>query len=231
MSAADGLLPVGEAVAAGLLAVTAWQIYRNWDELWRDAEQILVGQEPEPQVYTTPTDPEVDTERTTGHAPPEVKTGTPGFDTEFAPKTPNNTANPARELNPFDYIMESRRRNVEGHDSEGGHTGEMHIGKSPEWLRERVMSDPDVKRASSFDTRANANLTQARFVKENKVAIEKWLKSPTKSAFGKKITMDREIGIVVKRNGSVRKTKRAFVYLGKKDSQLGYRIVTSYPIP
>ena len=49
MSAADGLL-LGEAIAFGLLAVTAWQIYRNWDELWRDAEQILVGQEPEPQL-------------------------------------------------------------------------------------------------------------------------------------------------------------------------------------
>ena len=61
LSAADGLLPVGDAIAFGLLAVTAWQIYRNWDELWRDAEQILVGQEPEPQIYTTPIGSQVET--------------------------------------------------------------------------------------------------------------------------------------------------------------------------
>ena len=199
--------------------------------MWAEAEQILIGQEPEPQIYTTPSGGQVETPRHTGHAPEKVETGTPGFDTESAPRTPNHTGHETKEPVAEDFIMESRRRNVEGHDNEGGHTTDRHIGKSPEWLRERMMNDPDVKRASSFDTRANANLTQARFIKENKAAIEKWLKSPTKSAFGKKITMDREIGIVVKRNGSVKKTKKAFVYLGKNDSQLGYRIVTSYPIP
>ena len=52
-------------------AVTAWQIARNWDELWRDVEQILVATEPEPQVYTTPNG-ETGTIEHTGHAPPEV---------------------------------------------------------------------------------------------------------------------------------------------------------------
>ena len=41
LSAADGLLPVGEAIALGLLAVTAWQIARNWDELWAEANDLL----------------------------------------------------------------------------------------------------------------------------------------------------------------------------------------------
>ena len=91
MSAADGLPPVGEAIALGLLAVTAWQIAINWDELWRDAEKILVQQEPEPQIYTTPTDPEVETQRTTGHAPPEVETGTRGTDLDLETKTPTHT--------------------------------------------------------------------------------------------------------------------------------------------
>ena len=83
------------------------------------------------------------------------------------------------------------------------------------------------KRASSFNTEANANLTQARFIKENKKEIQKWLQSDTKSAFGGTITMDREIGIVVKPSGNVKKVRKAFIYLGKKESELGYRIVTS----
>ena len=107
LSAADGLLPVGEAVALGLLAVTAWQIYRNWDELWRDAEQILVGQEREPQVYTTPTDPEVETQRHTGHAPEKVETGTPGYETPQV-ETPRHTGSEVEKPVASDYVMESR---------------------------------------------------------------------------------------------------------------------------
>ena len=42
MSAADGLLPVGDAIALGLLAVTAWQIANNWQQLWSEAEELLV---------------------------------------------------------------------------------------------------------------------------------------------------------------------------------------------
>ena len=107
LSAADGLLPVGEAIALGLLAVTAWQIARNWDELWCDAEQILVGQEPEPQIYTTP-DGETRTIENTGSTPPEVETGTPGYDTESAPRTPNNTGHGQREQpNARDFVMQA----------------------------------------------------------------------------------------------------------------------------
>ena len=108
LSAADGLLPVGEAIALGLLAITAWQIARNWDELWAEAEKILVQQEPEPQIYTTPTDPEVETQRTTGAAPPEVETGTPGYDTSSVPRTPSNTGGQTREQpNAGDFVMEA----------------------------------------------------------------------------------------------------------------------------
>ena len=106
LSAADGLLPVGEAIAFGLLAVTAWQIYRNWDELWRDAEQILVGQEPEPQIYTTPNG-EPGTIEHTGSAPPEVKTGIPGFDTTSAPRTTSNTGHGQTEEPAVEYVFES----------------------------------------------------------------------------------------------------------------------------
>ena len=106
LSAADGLLPVGEAIAFGLLAVTAWQIYRNWDELWAEAEQILVGQEPEPQIYTTPSG-EPGTIEHTGSVPPVVETGTPGFDTTSAPRTPDNTGHGQREQpNARDFVME-----------------------------------------------------------------------------------------------------------------------------
>ena len=109
LSAADGLLPVGEAVAAGLLMATAIKIAKNWDKLWAETEKILVQQEREPQIYTTPIDEQVDTQRTTGHAPPKVETGTPGIDTQSAPRTPNNTQHGEIEKSvASDYVMESR---------------------------------------------------------------------------------------------------------------------------
>ena len=107
LSAADGLLPVGEAIAFGLLAATAIKIAKNWDELWRDAEKILVQQEPEPQIYTTPTGEQTETPRHTGHAPPEVETGTPGFDTQSGTKIPNHTGHDATETPAVEYVFES----------------------------------------------------------------------------------------------------------------------------
>ena len=107
LSAADGLLPVGEAVAAGLLVATAVKIAKNWDKLWAETEKILVQQEREPQVYTTPTDEQVETQRTTGHSPERVETGTPGYETPEL-GTPDNTGHELEQPNAEDFIMESQ---------------------------------------------------------------------------------------------------------------------------
>ena len=229
LSAADGLLPVGEAIAFGLLAATAWQIARNWDELWAEAEQILIGQEPEPQIYTTPTGEQVETPLHTGHAPEKVETGTPGFDTESAPRTPNHTGHETKEPVAEDFIMESRR-NVDSHDKEGGHTTDRHIGKSEDWLRERLRSEGK-RKVSSFDDMPAANLTQARFTKQYKKEIDAWLESNETKPLARNIIMDREIGIIVPKNGKSKRTKKAKVVLAKDKTSLGYHVVTSYPIP
>ena len=211
-------------------AVTAWQIYRNWDELWRDAEQILVGQEPEPQIYTTPNS-EPGTIEHTGSAPPEVETGTPPIDVGQQVETPNNTGDRTREQpKAEDYVMESRR-DVRGHENEGGHTIERHVGKSTEWLRNRARTDRTTDVASSFNTEANANLTQARFIKESKGEIQKWLENDSKVPFRGNISMDREIGIVVDDKGKVMTSNKARIILVKDNSELGYHILTSFPTP
>ena len=44
LSVGDGILPVGDAIALGLLAVTAWQIARNWDDLWQAVDELLSEQ-------------------------------------------------------------------------------------------------------------------------------------------------------------------------------------------
>ena len=43
--------------------------------------------------------------------------------------------------------------------------------------------------------------------------------------------MDRVVGNVTPKKGKTRTTKRAKVVLKKDDSELGYYILTSFPIP
>ena len=211
-------------------AVTAIQIARNWDELWRDAEQILVGQEPEPQIYTTPTDEQVETPRNTGHAPPEVETGTPPIETGQQVDLPNNTSGQTREQpKAEDYVMQSRR-DVRGHDDAGGYTIERHIGKSDSWLQKRAATLGKPYEASTFTDTASANLTQARAIKENRAKIEAFLKSKRKRPLRLEVEMNRPIGRVVNRSGKVWATNKAFIIIDKEASKLGYKILTSYPV-
>ena len=71
-------------------------------------EKIVVTQEPENQVYTTP-DGEQQTVEHTGSVPPQVETGTPPFDTESAEKVPTNTGGQTQvQQDASDYVLEAQ---------------------------------------------------------------------------------------------------------------------------
>lgn len=200
----------------------------------RALRKITVTQEPGNQIYRTPSH-EQQTVEHTGAKPPEVETETSGFDTEAGRETveqQNHTGNTSQQ--DFDlgnYIFESRRRNVEGHDNEGGHTRDRHIGKAEQWLRDRQINQ-NLKGSSSFHSDAHANLTQARFVKQYRKEIREWLNDKDADLrFAEDITMDREIGTAKTRKGKLRSTNKAKVVLKKDNSELGYHVLTSYPIP
>ena len=231
LTVGDGLLPIGDAIAAGLLISTAWGIARNWHELWQETVYILVQQEPEAQIYTTPTDEQVETSRTTGHGNPEVETGTLPISTDLQVDTPIHTGSELEKPVAEDYVLASKRRNLRGHDKAGGHTRERHIGKADRWLRNRQRND-EIKEVSTFSSNAVGNLTQARFVKMYKKEIREWLDNKkARRPFARDITMDRETGRIKAGKGKIRSTKKAKVVLMKDNSELGYRIHTSYPVP
>ena len=232
----DGALPIGDLIALGIGMAIVVQIFMNYQEIWEKANEIVVTQEPENQVYTTP-EAEPETIEHTASVPPEVETQLPGFDVETV-EDQNHTGNQTQqEVNWDDYIFESRnrrnnrRRNVQGHDAEGGHTRDRHIGKADQWLRNRQRED-GIKDSSGFTNSAAANLTQARFVKAYKKEIKEWLgnKKATRPFVGT-ITMNRVIGTAVPGKGKARPTKKARIVLAKDGSELGYHIVTSFPIP
>lgn len=196
--------------------------------------KITVTEKPDNQIYRTPSYEQRTVEHTGGKTP-EIETETPGFDTEAGRETveqQNHTGRTTQqEIDWRNYILESRRRNVEDHDNEGGHTRDRHIGKADQWLRNRQRNE-NLDNSSSFNSSANANLTQARFIKKYKQEIREWLNDEySKSRFARDITMDREIGTVKTRKGKIRYTNRATVVLKKDGSELGYHILTSYPIP
>lgn len=125
----------------------------------------------------------------------------------------------------------SERQNTESHENAGGHTDARHIGKSDNWLRKRLKDDPNLQAASTFTNEAAANRTQGRFVKKYKTEIAEWLKRGGNGTFVRSIDTKKPIGRVLPRGKHHPEgSSKAMVIVAKNDSDLGYYIVTSYPI-
>ncbi len=61
------------------------------------------------------------------------------------------------------------------HEAAGGHTLAKHVGKSEEYLRERLASEPNLKSASTFYTRELAENAIAGLIEAERSAIHRWL--------------------------------------------------------
>jgi Bacterial CdiA-CT RNAse A domain len=118
----------------------------------------------------------------------------------------------------------------------GGHSIERHVGKSENWLRQRLLNEPLTKASSTFTDYATANKTVSRFVKENRELIEKWLESGS-HRLEKDFSMDETIGRVLSRGkgnaplGKAVETSKARLVLVRDKTPQGWHIETSFPIP
>ncbi|MBA3786614.1 MAG: hypothetical protein H0X15_13955, partial [Acidobacteria bacterium] len=132
----------------------------------------------------------------------------------------------------------SGRRNLDSHEGmsgvqEGkqiGHTTLKHVGKSERWLQDRIRLE-GVESASSFYNKSVGNRTVGRFVKENKNAIQQWLKSKKTDPFKAVIDMKEDIGLVVNSNKkgtplAAEKATKAEIVLVKDNSEHGWHLVT-----
>lgn len=126
------------------------------------------------------------------------------------------------------------RKTLEVDELLSGHTIEKHVGKSDNWLKQRLLDEPKTELASSYRNKEAANKTIAKFVKENKAEIEEWLKSG-EHRFEKDITMEEPIGNVLGRGkggAPVDKsieTARAWVTIIRDNSSKGWHVETSFP--
>ena len=131
------------------------------------------------------------------------------------------------------YTDANPRRNVNDHEGDGlGHTDGMHIGKSDNWLQQRMKDDPNLDAASTFTNKVAANRAQGAFVKRYKAEIAEWLKG-SRPIFTKNFDSGIVIGRVLKRGKSRSvPTKKVFVLIRRNsDLPQGWYIHTSYPKP
>lgn len=132
--------------------------------------------------------------------------------------------------NKVDEFFRTERRNLNSHELAGGHTVERHVGRSENWLRNRLASDPDLQFASSFRNEAAANRAQGQFVKQHRAEIEAWLRGGEQRFVGQ-VEMRDPVGIVVERGrGGAVETGRAQVVLVRDNSPQGWHVLTSYPV-
>ena len=121
------------------------------------------------------------------------------------------------------------RRNVEAHEAAGGHTSEIHIGKSESWLRKRLESESRVDFASSFRNEAVANRAQGQFVKQHKTEIEAWLKT-NEPRFVNEIEMNEVVGTVLERGRNQPfDTHKVRAVLIRDSSPHGWHFKTVFP--
>ena len=131
----------------------------------------------------------------------------------------------------------SGRRNLDSHEgisgvTEGkqiGHTKLKHVGKSERWLQDRIRRE-GVREASSFYNDSVGNRTVGKFIKENREAIEQWLRTD-KGEFKATIDMEEGIGLVVNRNKkgtplAAEEATKAEIVLVKDNSKWGWHLFT-----
>jgi hypothetical protein len=67
------------------------------------------------------------------------------------------------------------RYDLEAGETRGGHTLARHVGRTDAQLRERLVSEPGISSASTYTTRALAERTVARTLRDNADRVRTWM--------------------------------------------------------
>ncbi|MCM3737612.1 hypothetical protein M3215_17870 [Bacillus cytotoxicus] len=112
-----------------------------------------------------------------------------------------------------------------------GHTLERHVGKTEEQLKERLRTD-NVSAASTYYDKETATKAVKDTIKQHEKEIEKWLKESKENRLVLNTKHNFAVGkTVLKKDMRVKDGLRNTMTVLQKDkgSQLGFKIVTSYP--
>lgn len=119
---------------------------------------------------------------------------------------------------------------LEAHEEVGGHLIERHVGKSEEWLVDRVRRE-NVSAASSFRDLAEAEHFVAATLAEHQERIDAWLDGQGGNRLVVDARFDASTGISVARGDSSAEDVFSVRLVLERSDRLdtGYRIVTGYP--
>ncbi|MDC2866971.1 RNase A-like domain-containing lipoprotein [Bacillus sp. BP-3] len=112
-----------------------------------------------------------------------------------------------------------------------GHTLERHVGKTDEQLKERLRTD-NVSAASTYYDKETATKAVKDTLKQHEKEINKWLKESKENRLVLNTKHDFAVGkTALKKDMRIKDGLRNTVTVLQRDkgSQLGFKIVTSYP--
>jgi filamentous hemagglutinin len=118
------------------------------------------------------------------------------------------------------------------HENLGGHTLTRHVGLSDGQLLARLAEDPALPAASTFASRAVAELSVGQALSTASSQITRWLSSGTSAVQVVVARTNAVVGRAAFHDGSVvEATSIRIVLVRDPGAPLGYFIRTSYPIP
>ncbi|TKS54852.1 hypothetical protein E4582_08830 [Luteimonas yindakuii] len=121
---------------------------------------------------------------------------------------------------------------LDAHEDVGGHLIERHVGKSEQWLVDRVRRE-NISAASSFVDLPAAEHFVSATIGEHQDRIDAWLDGQGGNRLVVDARFDASTGISVKRGDSdATDVYSVRLVLERSDRlDIGYRIVTGYPTP
>ncbi|WP_052772790.1 RNase A-like domain-containing protein [Luteimonas sp. FCS-9] len=119
---------------------------------------------------------------------------------------------------------------LEAHEDVGGHLIERHVGKSEQWLLDRV-SRENISAASSFRDLPEAEHFVSATIADHQARIDAWVDGAGGNRLVVDTTFDATTGISVSRGDTAAVDVFSVRLVLERSSQLdiGYRIVTGYP--
>jgi hypothetical protein len=119
---------------------------------------------------------------------------------------------------------------LEAHEDAGGHLIERHVGKTEQWLVDRVRND-NISAASSFRDIGEAEHFVAQTIGEHQGRIDAWVDGQGGNRLVIDASFDASTGISVKRGeANAEDVFSVRLVLERSDRlDIGYRIVTGYP--
>jgi len=119
---------------------------------------------------------------------------------------------------------------LQAHEDAGGHLIERHVGKSEQWLVDRV-SNSNISAASSFRDLPEAEYFVSETIAEHQGAIDAWLDGQGGNRLVIDSSFDASTGISVARGETQAEDVFSVRLVLERSDRLdiGYRIITGYP--